>query len=1019
MVVLVAIIWLFPARPNPSPSTSVPATATTAAPPSAKQPAAPSRQQASAAASQEPEWLAFSRISVSPAIRAIQPGTIAAYTVTLDPEALQATLSAGRPFALTFPAPTGRVVFSPDRAPRAGSLFGHLAADPTSQFQLVHHRGATYLNLSRYACGEHWILNVPAGPSAPRTSGTLLRIDPALMPENCAACASGIPHPHATSSTPHDSPAPESPGAVSSEEETTPIQGAPQPELITGADRETPYLVDLFVGYSIKARQNAGGTAAIEAQIIAATDRINQAFVNSAVNNLEVALIGTMEDPDWADPGSGDMNTELVNLSNTNSSNPTFNTITAAAAAAGADRVMFLADNAFGGTAGLAYTPGPCGIVARTYVNAVNLTFEHEFGHTLTARHQITDNTPTITYKTKRYYGWVLKGTDEKTYRSVLATPTGDTRIPYYSNPDILFQGARTGATDGYNATGDPTVGQASLIPGYYDGTNPSLGANNARAFRDYAKTAETGSTRPGTFTASINGTSVNATANTTYPVPEGGTLSFSVVFSSAILHETRVIVLPQSASNPVIDSDLTRTTGTLTFTPSNWNIPQTLTFAALEDFDNASGKSEIVIKAQGHTGTDSLLNVTLLEQDNEPSDAPALTRVHPANPGVRLAAGIALPLAFTATDDGKPSPILTYSWSQLSAPAGGTATFSSPTSTSTSAIFSADGNYLLRGSAFDGEFHSHLDIWVTVGDTTTTDLGVARETDQGIVIEAEDFNASNAGSTGRTWAADISAPGAFAGGIVRAIPATGSDLGDSATTGPRLDYSFRGVTTPNLNIVALAIRARSTTGATAKVNLGLNGSRLDTVTLDATGQWAWKTALVPTTAYTGLSTLSVWQNSPGVEIDRVAVLPEGSPLLTALNNGQEPGLSLRTDSVFQPNFAAWITLFPTLTGNSALPNVDPDADGLPNLIEYALGFAPTTPSTTPLLQHSATPGSHLTLTFTPKVITGLTYTIQSSSDLILWTDTDITDDLTPDTPFTHTHPTTNPKRFLRLKVSE
>ena len=57
-------------------------------------------------------------------------------------------------------------------------------------------------------------------------------------------------------------------------------------------------------------------------------------------------------------------------------------------------------------------------------------------------------------------------------------------------------------------------------------------------------------------------------------------------------------------------------------------------------------------------------------------------------------------------------------------------------------------------------------------------------------------------------------------------------------------------------------------------------------------------------------------------------------------------------------------------------------------------------------------------------VVSGLTYTIQTSSDLATWTDTPVSRaSLTPGEPHTFTDPTdlssANPtKRFLRIRVS-
>jgi hypothetical protein len=100
----------------------------------------------------------------------------------------------------------------------------------------------------------------------------------------------------------------------------------------------------------------------------------------------------------------------------------------------------------------------------------------------------------------------------------------------------------------------------------------------------------------------------------------------------------------------------------------------------------------------------------------------------------------------------------------------------------------------------------------------------------------------------------------------------------------------------------------------------------------------------------------------------------------------------------------------------------DFDNDGLPNLLEYALGTAPDSSASVaaPSVSLLPAPSSTLTLTFTPQRVQGLTYIVQASDDLATWTDTTLTG-LTPGTPYTHTDSvtlTTGSKRFLRLKVT-
>ena len=90
------------------------------------------------------------------------------------------------------------------------------------------------------------------------------------------------------------------------------------------------------------------------------------------------------------------------------------------------------------------------------------------------------------------------------------------------------------------------------------------------------------------------------------------------------------------------------------------------------------------------------------------------------------------------------------------------------------------------------------------------------------------------------------------------------------------------------------------------------------------------------------------------------------------------------------------------------------------NIVEYALGGLPTSAASRPL-PAVGTSGSRVTLSYTPQVVSGLTYRIEASSDLTDWTNqTDLTG-LTPGVLHTHTDSldlgSGNPRRFLRLRV--
>lgn len=112
-----------------------------------------------------------------------------------------------------------------------------------------------------------------------------------------------------------------------------------------------------------------------------------------------------------------------------------------------------------------------------------------------------------------------------------------------------------------------------------------------------------------------------------------------------------------------------------------------------------------------------------------------------------------------------------------------------------------------------------------------------------------------------------------------------------------------------------------------------------------------------------------------------------------------------------------------SLTGDAALPSADPDADGLPNLLEYALGTSPSAATSTSDAYVLSRSGNVLTLGFDQPGDASLVYSVEATNDLASgsWTTVHTFPSFTAAGAALYTDTanlTTTPRRFLRLKVA-
>jgi hypothetical protein len=218
------------------------------------------------------------------------------------------------------------------------------------------------------------------------------------------------------------------------------IRPATQP-----SPRGTTDSFDVLVMYTPEARDAAGGTAGIQATAQAAVDAMNLSFTNSGVD-AEGVLVRTQL-ADYNDTGNS--SADLTWVRNDPQVAALRNTV-------GADMVSLIANN-IGNSCGRGYlmtNPGPGFAGSAFQVTARNcavgnLSFAHEFGHNLGLDHNPENGT---TPPADASFPWSFGHWHNGSYRTVLSysSPCGNgcTRRPYFSNPDVSFNGLPTGVAD-------------------------------------------------------------------------------------------------------------------------------------------------------------------------------------------------------------------------------------------------------------------------------------------------------------------------------------------------------------------------------------------------------------------------------------------------------------------------------------------------------------------------------------------------------------------------------------------
>ncbi|MGB5014236.1 MAG: M12 family metallo-peptidase [Pyrinomonadaceae bacterium] len=277
-----------------------------------------------------------------------------------------------------------------------------------------------------------------------------------------------------------------------------------------GAAVDSGDRIDVMVLYTAAVRTSAGGDT--QAQTIAqnAIDATNTAYINSKIRQ-RVRLVGA-ENTSLVE--TGNFSTELSNLR-------ADATAATRRDALKADLVSMLTNST--AACGIGYLMGSLGgnqnngfsVTARTCAVG-NLSFAHELGHNMASHHN-PENGGTAVYAYG--YGHYVNGS----YRTVMSysdpCTSGCTRVPYFSNPTVIFNNQPTGV-DNARDNARSINNTADWIANYrYSGSSITLGSFNGDQIV------------PRNLLRSLIWTSDNVTGNVKIEISRDGGSSWQTLF--------------------------------------------------------------------------------------------------------------------------------------------------------------------------------------------------------------------------------------------------------------------------------------------------------------------------------------------------------------------------------------------------------------------------------------------------------------------------------------------------------
>ena len=210
-----------------------------------------------------------------------------------------------------------------------------------------------------------------------------------------------------------------------------------------------PLFVDVMIVYTPEARDIEGGTAEVQAVAMLAIDATNVAYSLSQINHyVRLVYVGEVNYVE-----SGFFITELDRLRTP--ADGFMDEVHALRDQYGADLVDLLISHTEGGTiCGIAYLmtnvsqgfEADAFSVCNTGCVSGGFTLEHEIGHNMGCHHDRDNAGGQGAYEFS--YGHRFNGDNTVQYRTIMSYSPGE-RIPYFSNPNILYQGQPTGVPAG------------------------------------------------------------------------------------------------------------------------------------------------------------------------------------------------------------------------------------------------------------------------------------------------------------------------------------------------------------------------------------------------------------------------------------------------------------------------------------------------------------------------------------------------------------------------------------------